>query len=279
MTADKDKKILERIAILEKEEGELSLLLRFYRDLLRVQAAGKRESAGGNSLPDEAVRKRIQDGVPLVDPADLDFKVAPVQDLFVKVAGVCARYPELFGEVPEKLSRPAAGRLLTKKAVSSWAKGEALPPALAEGVRENVLRAIIQFALWPLLTSLRATLLPSVDVERWRRAYCPVCGGLADMAFLDRERGARWLLCSRCDAEWLFPRLECPYCGNQDQSAMAYFTDDSGRYRLQVCDKCRCYLKTIDQRTSEGEVLMPLERVLTVGMDRQAREKGYHLPS
>ena len=51
--------------------------------------------------------------------------------------------------------------------------------------------------------------------------------------------------------------------------------DDSGYYRLQVCDNCKTYLKTLDMRKAAGEVLIPLERILTVEMDRQAREKGY----
>ena len=85
--------------------------------------------------------------------------------------------------------------------------------------------------------------------------------------------GLRGLLCSRCDAEWLFQRLQCPYCGTQNQAALAYFTDDEGVYRLYVCEQCHKYIKTIDLRHTESEVLV--ERVLTLDMDRQAQEKGY----
>ena len=35
-----------------------------------------------------------------------------------------------------------------------------------------------------------------VDQEKWRRRYCPVCGGNPDIAYLDTERGSRWLVCS-----------------------------------------------------------------------------------
>jgi len=118
-------------------------------------------------------------------------------------------------------------------------------------------------------------LLPEVDQERWRRQYCPVCGGPPDFAYLDKDAGARWLLCSRCDAEWLFQRLQCPYCGSQDQSALAYFTDDEGLYRLYVCEQCKRYLKAIDLRQTESEILLPLERLLTFELDVQARGKGY----
>ena len=114
-----------------------------------------------------------------------------------------------------------------------------------------------------------------VDQENWRRGFCPVCGGNPDIAFLDTERGARWLVCSRCDAEWVFQRLQCPYCGCTDQNALAYFTDDKGSYRLYVCEQCKHYLKAIDLRQAEEGVLMPLERLFTLDIDRQAQEDGY----
>jgi FdhE protein len=69
--------------------------------------------------------------------------------------------------------------------------------------------------------------------------------------------------------------LQCPYCGTQDQNALAYFTDDKGLYRLYVCEQCKHYLKAIDLRQAEAEVLFPLERFYTVDMDRQAQEQGY----
>jgi len=131
--------------------------------------------------------------------------------------------------------------------------------------------------LKPFLFAYSRLLLPEVDQELWRRRYCPVCGGKPDFAYLDKEKGARWLLCSRCDAEWLFLRLQCPYCGTQDQNALAYFTDEeeSHLYRLYVCEQCHTYIKAIDLRCTESEVLLPLERVTTLDLDKQVQEKGY----
>ena len=111
--------------------------------------------------------------------------------------------------------------------------------------------------------------------ESWRRGYCPICGGSPDFSFLEKEEGARWLMCSRCDTQWLFQRLECPYCGTQDQTALAYFTDDKGLYRLYVCDKCKGYLKTVDLRQAESGINIDLERLLTSDIDIQAQESGY----
>jgi len=144
-----------------------------------------------------------------------------------------------------------------------------------DGVNECLLEDIIQATLKPFLVGYSKALLSSVNQERWRRGYCPICGGSPDFAFLDKEYGARWLLCGRCDTEWLFQRLECPYCGNQNQAALAYFTDDEGLYRLYVCEQCHTYIKAVDLRRTESQVLLPLERVMTLDMDREGQEKGY----
>ena len=83
------------------------------------------------------------------------------------------------------------------------------------------------------------------------------------------------MLCSRCDAQWLFQRLECPYCGTQRQDALSYFTEGDEVYRLYVCEQCHSYLKAIDLRRTESEILLPLERLVTVELDRHAWRLGY----
>ncbi len=134
---------------------------------------------------------------------------------------------------------------------------------------------MVHSTIKPFLASRSEALLGFVEQEQWRRGYCPVCGGKPDFAFLDKERGSRWLLCSRCDAQWLFQRLQCPYCDSQNQDALAYYADDGGLYRLYVCQQCRSYLKAVDLRQTEEEISLPLERVMTIDMDRQGREKRY----
>jgi len=274
-------KILKKLAELEKEEGSLPLLLEFYRELLQIQSgAQKRLDKPEPGLSTETIRQQMQNGLPLVGFDGLALDWTLVQDVFVEVIAAFSRYQQLFGETPKRLIKPGAGRLLTKKAVKAWFNGNELPPTLLEGVRENFMQTLIQATLQPFLTGYAQALISSVDqsfMEGWRRGYCPICGGSPDLAFLEKEYGARWLLCSRCDAEWLFQRLECPYCGNQQQNTLAFFTDDKELYRLYICEQCKCYLKAIDLRKAESEILLPLERFYTLDIDSQAREYGYNL--
>jgi formate dehydrogenase maturation protein FdhE len=73
----------------------------------------------------------------------------------------------------------------------------------------------------------------------------------------------------------VFQRLECPFCGYQEQGIPDYFADDKELYRLYTCQRCLKYLKAIDLRKTEDDILLPLERLLTIDMDRQAHEKGF----
>ena len=276
MTTDTNSRIFKKLKEQEKEEGGLPLLLEFYRELLQIQSrAQKRIGTPEPGLSSETIRKRMQKGLPLAGFDELDLDWALVREVFVEVIAAFASYQELFGETPERLRKQGAGRLLTKKAVKAWFTGKELPPTLLDGVSENLMQTLIQATLKPFLAGYSQALISSVEQEFWRRGYCPICGGSPDLAFLEKEYGARWLLCSRCDTEWLFQRLECPYCGTKEQNSLAFFTDDKGLYRLYVCEQCKCYLKAIDLRKAGTEILLPLERLYTIDLDSQAKEYGY----
>ena len=277
MTIDTQSKIVKKLDTQEKEEGSLPLLLQFYRDLVYIQAGAEKHIGVPNVIiSGEAINKRIQRGFPLLGFKSLDINWKFLQDVFVKVCAVFAKYTGLFGELPEKLKGPGSGRLLTKKVVTAWFNGKPLPQtALTESVDNGLIQALIHATLKPFLASHSKVLTGFIDPENWRRRYCPVCGGAPDFAYLDTERGSRWLLCSRCDTEWLYKRLECPYCDTTNQDDLLYFTDDEGAYRLYVCEHCKRYLKAVDFQKTSNEVLLPLERLLTLDLDRQAQQKGY----
>ncbi len=273
-----DSKILKMLEERQGKDGALPRSLEFYRGLLRIQSeARSRFGIPRLGLSEEAISNRIERGAPLLGFDDLSIDWALLRNIFEEVTITFADYPELFGKLPKSLREPKSHPSLPKKVVRAWFGGARLPSTIAvDDVNEYLLlEAIIQAALSPFLISHCEALLGFVKQEQWCRGYCPICGGNPDFAFLDKERGARWLLCSRCDAEWLFRRLECPYCGTQDQGALAYFTDDEGLYRLYVCERCQHYLKAIDLRQAGGEVLLPLERFLTLDIDIQAHKNGF----
>lgn len=261
-----------------QKEGALPPLLQFYLRLLRVQARVEQKLAPllEPSLGSETINELMSRGFPLLEFNEIALDWSLLRDTFTEVTAIFAEHSELFGKLPKKLTDPGASHLLTMKLVKAWFEGTKLPPSeLAEDTNENWLMTIIHATVKPFLTSHARILFSFIDQEHWRREYCPICGGSPDFAFLDRENGARWLLCARCDTEWLFQRLQCPYCGTQDQNALSYFTAEEGLYRLYVCEQCKRYLKAVDLRQAKAEVLPPLERLYTLDLDRQAQERGY----
>lgn len=278
MTKKADKELLKKLEEAGREKGAPSRLLEFYRRLLRIQsAAEQRIGKAKSALKKEVFQKRMARKLPLLSFTELAIDWGLLKDTFTEVTAAFAEYADLFGELPKSLRESEHLPSLPKKVVKAWFEKAEMPATLAiEDDSERLfLEAIIHATLKPFLVSQAKALIGLVDQESWRREYCPICGGRPDLAFLDKERGARWLLCSRCDTEWLFKRLQCPYCNTQDQNALAYFTDDEGLYRLYVCEQCHKYIKAVDLRLTGSDVLWPLERVLTLDLDRQAKEKGY----
>jgi len=261
----------------EKSEGTLPALLKFYKELLKIQErVGRLIVAPNPVFTREAVRTRAQSGKPLVSFTELVIELPLARKAFTEVVALFASYPELFGALPDFFRSLTPGRIINQRTVRAWYRDRQIVlPAPVDDAAQIILKAVLHAVLKPFLAREATALIKTVDQELWRRNYCPICGGNPDFSYLAKETGARWLVCSRCDTEWLYQRIQCPCCENTDQNQISFFTDDTGLYRLYVCEKCKHYIKTIDQRHATGEVLIPLERLLTWDMDHQAQEKGY----
>ncbi|MBI2869431.1 MAG: formate dehydrogenase accessory protein FdhE [Chloroflexi bacterium] len=262
------RRLIQRLNEQAQKEGELPRLLKFYRELLEAQEQVEERMSSRPPVEKsrEDILRQLEEGVPLLTGEDVTPYLDELRRAFKQVSTIYAAYADLFDidmaqpepEFPETPVRVCGG------------PGEATEPA------GSLARSVLHSTLRPFITS-RARAL-SFPQESWRRSYCPVCGGLPDLAYLDQEKGARWLLCSRCDTGWLYQRLQCPACGTQEQGVLSFLTDDSGRYRVYLCDSCRHYIKAIDLRQAGTGTPVALERFYTLGLDRQAIERGYKAP-
>jgi len=279
VTTEKNKynSILEKLGEWSRKEGPLPHHIDAYSRLLHLQLETKSRIAVPRPVMEkESISSRLRQGTPIVSFEDLTLDWPLVQELFRSVASVLAEYASRDPRDAAGLDSLASDVSKLKQATGDWYQGKSLSTIAAENqVSEGLLAAAIQAALYPFLAVHSEAILKMVDQELWRRRYCPICGGKPDFSFLDKERGARWLLCSRCDTEWLFQRLECPYCGTQSHDALTYFTNKQELYRLYTCKKCQSYIKVIDLRKTSAEVLLPLERIMTADLDLQAVEAGY----
>jgi formate dehydrogenase maturation protein FdhE len=274
--ADTDS-VIQKLEETEKAEGKLTPLLEFYKKLLQIQSRVGQETKVPNPVfTPEAVKAHASAGKPLVGFRELAIDWPLVRKTFLEVAVLFREYPALFGLLPDEISTLAPGQIINRRTVRAWYRGKPieLKNELTEAA-QILLGAVFGAAIKPFLIKEAESLRTLLAMEMWRRGYCPICGGNPDFAFLAKDTGARWLVCSRCDTEWLFQRLQCPYCDNADQSRLSFYTNEAGTYRLYVCDQCKHYIKAVDLRQSKDTILTPLERLLTLDLDHQAQYKGY----
>ena len=273
----KTNSIASQLEEIEKTEGKLPALLEFYRKLIQIQdRVGQQISVPNPIFTTEAVRAHTLSGKSLLGFTELAIDWLFLRKTYKEVVALFHEYSDLFGTLPENITNLTPGQVVSKRNVRNWYRGKPiiLDTELIDQT-QTLLGAILGAALKPFLVREAASLHSSLDMEMWRRGYCPICGGNPDFSFLATESGARWLVCSRCDTEWLFQRLQCPYCDNADQNRLSFFTNETDTHRLYVCDQCKHYLKAVDLRQAKKSVLIPLERLLTLDLDRQAQEKGY----
>ncbi len=277
MTFHNPARILEKLEELGQQEGGIPDFMVLYRQILELQIEAVSQFTPSLSQLDEnIISQRLTQGIPLLSFNELAPDWTQVKSLLEKITHLGASSSPEIVRAAANLNSALADTATLKDIAEAWYQGNSLAPLTAKhNIEVELLVNVMSAVFKPFLAAYAGLLMPGVNQELWRRRFCPVCGGRPDFAYLDKDIGARYLICSRCDAEWLFQRLECPYCGSQDQNNLAYFTDDKGLYRLYICEKCRHYLKVIDLRQTGAEILPQLERLLTFQLDAQAQNEGY----
>jgi FdhE protein len=149
---------------------------------------------------------------------------------------------------------------------------------VADAIATNpdTLALLLRIVLSPFFEKQAAPYRQWVETAAWRRGICPMCGSEPVMARLSHDDGRRILACSLCRTEWIFDRLRCPFCESEGQPLLRHFTvDDDKAHRVDCCDRCQRYLKTVDERVSGRPASLPVEEVITTHLDVLAREQGY----
>ncbi|HEX3011352.1 MAG TPA: formate dehydrogenase accessory protein FdhE [Syntrophomonadaceae bacterium] len=105
---------------------------------------------------------------------------------------------------------------------------------------------------------------------------CPCCGGKSHISRLRASDGRRYMFCDRCFSEWETALLYCVHCGNNEPGTIKYINiDKDPAYLIYVCDKCKGYLKTIDERKLGQSTDLFIANIETIYLDLLARENGY----
>lgn len=262
MTRNEWQRRIARAEALGAQYSFAAEILRFYAAIARFQEkfygelASSRASAeaGGVASDSEAFRRPL--------PRELTRLFGPF------LAVVEGNGPGPLREAARELhigGEDAHFQLLT----AFWNASEtgALPP----GSNDFFARAFLQ----PYAADIRAR-----SSMRWSGPapyLCPFCRRKPGLGVLRPlgDGGQRSLVCSFCLAEWEFRRMVCPGCGEENHAKLPVYTAEELKHvRVEACDSCRSYIKTVDM-TKVGLAEPVVDEMASIPLDLWAQKQGY----
>jgi FdhE protein len=245
---------LQRAEALAARGDSTSQLLAFYAALLRVQLrVSAHLRANRNDAPSGALEQDLPAFGSELRPALLEIAQAA---------------PEALATTAQQLGD--AGQAAIEDALLSfW---------YAPSDRQFFPKALLQpYAQWLAESGVtpRGRGLARTDNR------CPFCGGMPQLSVLHgaddstAAGGGRKLQCATCLTEWLFRRVLCAHCGEEDERKLGYFhSPEFDHLRIDACDTCHHYLKSVDL-TRLGIAVPLVDEVAGAPLDIWARDHGY----
>jgi FdhE protein len=163
------------------------------------------------------------------------------------------------------------GEIEWAKVLSEFWKLGLLESASGDPLTEFLARAFLQ----PYAEFRVGALLPPVLPMTVCR--CPRCKSLPLLGVLrpEGDGGKRFLQCSFCSQEWEFRRIFCAHCGEeQEQKLPIYIAEQFPHMRVECCETCRYFLRTVDL-TKDGHAVPIVDDLAAVPLSLWAEENRY----
>lgn len=272
-------KLRKRIDSIIQERPSHREVLEFVREVMTEQYKIKSKVKADPIRIDREKMKPNIEGFPLLDKREIPLDMVSATRLFKKLCTVLSRN-KMASRDSKQIYRSFRRKNidLVELFRQTTAENGEYVSALSKklGVREDLLHFLAFNSLRPIWEAYAEELKGYVDQERWWKGYCPICGSLPFIAQL-REEGERVLVCSSCSFEWRFRRLKCPFCENEDHKGLRYFyTGKEGKAnRVDVCEKCKTYIKAIDVQELPSDFISFADDAGTLYMDVLAQQEGY----
>jgi FdhE protein len=277
---DRCKRALARIDEIRGLRPELEGLLAYYSALLEAGSELTSDfKPDFQALPGDACRQRAAEGRPLLEPGDVRLDAEMFDRLFERLVAITREHHSVFGEDLDFPCLPEDRDGWREELVAGLMRHGAVLENVSEraGGDAQLFAFLAQQALMPFMEANAWELRGLVDPSSWSHGRCPVCGGEALMARFEAEAGKRFLQCGLCLTEWTYKRVACVSCGSEDQDKLRFFTDEKDEaYRVDVCDGCKTYIKTADERKINGDVCLPVDHLSTIHLDLVAEQEGFH---
>jgi FdhE protein len=274
-------KTKEQIKRLREKNPVYKELLDFYGRIAEEMFIVNPQPDPPSLLTKEEVRKiQIKEGFPLINRNDFVIDIPASVKLFESVSSIAKNATTKLKKNIQKIDNAVkAGKLKREKLLEKH-----YDPAYIQEVAKKlkldkaVLNFLIHVSIKPSVHANAERLRDQTDLKNWLRGYCPVCGSLPLISEF-KDNGQRYFLCSFCDFQWPGERLKCPFCENTDHKKLHYlYAEGQEAYRVDLCDKCKQYIKTVDSRKLDYEPDLALEDITTIHLDIIASEKGFKRP-
>ncbi|MBM4272237.1 MAG: formate dehydrogenase accessory protein FdhE [Deltaproteobacteria bacterium] len=222
------------------------------------------------------LKKKLEGGLPLIDFSTGQFDLKEPKQYFLALLTIAEKRAP--GETEELMQKVKDGTLNFDKMVCDTfsAHGE----DHLDDVGENEIDLVDLFleeSLRPAMEKVVERYGKIVADSGWTEGYCPICGKEPKIGEIREEEGKRFLFCNQCGFEWRFRRVKCPFCGNEEQQSLAYFTvEGDEKYRVDVCNECKRYIKMVDFRNQSEHANLDVEDIATLHLDMLANEEGYN---
>jgi FdhE protein len=232
--------------------------------------------------PIDAAQRRAKSAgrLPLIEPRDFPIDAAGARAL---LDTVLALTQDGGGELAASATRLASSLtrdegLATRLFNALITEDEAALAATADqiGVPAAHLAFLSYHAVRPsLITGAELLATDWAEAVDWNQGYCPICGSPPVLSLLQAD-GRRALVCRFCWHQWNVPRQFCPLCNNPTPRGQNYFTAQGDKaWRVDFCESCKGYIKTVDTREIARYCYAPLEQVATLHLDIKAQELGF----
>ncbi len=271
-----------RIQEEKKRRPQYEPFLDFWEQLLSIQSAFLARYSGETpSITEPLKRLKVKEGFPLFSFKNFPIDTGRFRDLFQEILkGIRGANPKMTEQIPliEKWLAGEGQNLDPWLTLLFLEDGQPFIQAAASCGLDPEILLFLFLAGWKPFLNTQARVLaqdPDLDWSTWSKSYCPVCGGMPLLAYLE-EGGTRSGTCSVCEFTWALPRFVCPYCENKDQQKFRYFfSEEEKGFRLEVCEACNHYLKIIDLREWAVEPFPVVDDLVTTHLDLWAKNKGY----
>ena len=274
-------KLRARVQQLKKKRPGYGEILDFYQKVKEAQNKVKASLKIGPMKLKKGWKDLLaKEGFSLIQKEDFQLDIESSMKLFQSFSQIGKTSNPYMAEQVEKINEAIDNKKIDlKKLLKMGANEKKIEQVAAEfELDKKVFAFLVWNSIKPSIEAGTEQLRSELDPETWLKGYCPICGSLPSLSLLKEEGGKRYLLCSHCSYQWRIDRLFCPFCNNREQKSLQYFCGEGEEaYRIDLCDKCRQYIKTVDYRNLE-ESDPVLEDLATLHLDILASQKGYKRP-